>query len=510
MYPPHKLIGLAVSAVITELDRADNYWIGGYGPGPDTENKCRTLLSDYYGVDSRGSAIQSITYFLQKGDTFKALGILNALGKSPQKDSAKQKIVRAGEMHIRKNGLIAWDLARAVMVAGRSCWANHLTENEAWDFILLAAAKAQKVFSSWKEFAENYELGRSFWANGEPHAPTAKIIAHLLNDPDSFWAKVPFKTELGQKPIDAKDQAQSRMKKTICPGCGAPKTRPSQTAYVYCDYCGALADYDFQKAKENPAAQPGPVYEAIVAQLQAPLAQARAKGDQAAYYQLQERLFGAWVDACPNAIPPRAREEEYRRRYIAYMARANTLAAFDPEAEKHQAAVNQAVAGLQWTTVAGGGYRVGAPGWEKLVAALFPQQEYLADLNKREGVFAQQPDGAGDEVQRRITYSLFVQGWLPMITEDQAQALLARTNLAGEYISVPSTTDAHACACAQCGTTLEIPAGAKKTVCEFCGHVLNATAPTVDCPGCQAALTPTADGTAVNCPYCGTEIKRVG
>jgi hypothetical protein len=52
MYPKNKLFGLAVSAVITELDRADHYWIGGYGPGPDTETKCKTLLSDYYGASS--------------------------------------------------------------------------------------------------------------------------------------------------------------------------------------------------------------------------------------------------------------------------------------------------------------------------------------------------------------------------------------------------------------------------------------------------------------------------
>jgi DNA-directed RNA polymerase subunit RPC12/RpoP len=246
-----------------------------------------------------------------------------------------------------------------------------------------------------------------------------------------------------------------------------------------------------------------------VAQLQAPLAQARAQGDQEAYYKTQERLFGAWVEACPNAIPPRAKEEGFRQKYIAYMARAYTLAAFDKEAEKHQAAVNQAVAGLQWTQTTEGGYRVGAAGWEKLIAALFPQQQYLEELYKREGIYAQQPDGAGDEVQRRINYSLFVQGWLPMITEEQAQALLARTNLAGEYMAVPSDRDLHPVACVQCGTTLELPAGAKKTVCEFCGHVLAVEAPTVSCPGCQAALTPTLDGTAVNCPYCGTEIKRV-
>src|ERR1700685_1256011 len=33
-----------------------------------------------------------------------------------------------------------------------------------------------------------------------------------------------------------------------CYRCGAPKQLPSKTAYLYCDHCGALVDYDFRAA----------------------------------------------------------------------------------------------------------------------------------------------------------------------------------------------------------------------------------------------------------------------
>jgi hypothetical protein len=38
------------------------------------------------------------------------------------------------------------------------------------------------------------------------------------------------------------------VKQVECSRCGAPKRLPSRTAYLYCDHCGALVDYDFRLA----------------------------------------------------------------------------------------------------------------------------------------------------------------------------------------------------------------------------------------------------------------------
>ncbi len=510
IYPNHKLWGLAVGAVLIELDKADHYWIGGWGPGEHTKAWCTNVLNDYYGVDSRESAFDSLKYFFREGHTKDAREMLSALDGAPENDSARQNLVRNAAPQIEKFGLTAWDMARAVMVSGWSCWAEYLTEDEAWHLIMSAAAKVQKTFTSWRMFAVNYELGRLFWSKGKPHDQTAEALDRLLSDPKSPWNRLPFDTDLCFEIIESQDQAKSRMKKSKCPECGALKTRPSLTGYVYCDYCGSLADYDFNKAKENPAAQPGPVYQQLVAEMQATMAAAKANGDKNGFLAAQEKLFSAWVDACPQAIPPRAKEPSYRKRYIHYLAKAATSAAFDPTAQKHQAAVEQAMAGLQFVMTDTGAYRVGSAGWENLCAALFPQQEYLEQLNVKEGILALQPDGAPPELQRRMGYSMFVQGWLPMITEEQAQALLKRTGLEGEYQAVPPPSAASRIAsCIDCGAKLEIPEGAHKTVCENCGHVLDSGAPTLPCPGCNVSLTPTFDGTAYNCPYCKTEIRRI-
>ncbi|HEV3066274.1 MAG TPA: hypothetical protein VGY50_00425, partial [Streptosporangiaceae bacterium] len=44
------------------------------------------------------------------------------------------------------------------------------------------------------------------------------------------------------------------VKQVTCPRCGAPKRLPSKTAYLYCDHCGALVDYDFRLANSGTSA----------------------------------------------------------------------------------------------------------------------------------------------------------------------------------------------------------------------------------------------------------------
>lgn len=41
------------------------------------------------------------------------------------------------------------------------------------------------------------------------------------------------------------------VKRCSCAVCGAPKKLPTVTAYVYCDYCASLIDYDLRRACEG-------------------------------------------------------------------------------------------------------------------------------------------------------------------------------------------------------------------------------------------------------------------
>ena len=41
------------------------------------------------------------------------------------------------------------------------------------------------------------------------------------------------------------------VKRCTCVTCGAAKKLPTVTAYVYCDYCASLIDYDLRRACEG-------------------------------------------------------------------------------------------------------------------------------------------------------------------------------------------------------------------------------------------------------------------
>src|SRR5437868_10828287 len=71
------------------------------------------------------------------------------------------------------------------------------------------------------------------------------------------------------------------VKRVACSRCGAPKTLPSATAYLYCDYCGALIDYDFRIANaDTNAGLTNTVFHRLMAMVQGAMAQAKARGDR--------------------------------------------------------------------------------------------------------------------------------------------------------------------------------------------------------------------------------------
>lgn len=439
-YPDHQLWALAVGAPVICTEGLDVSLLGGRRhDDPKTVGWCQYALKTLYGVESRPQLEQALAYLFQ-----------------------------------RAPGPMAWDLARAVAVAGWGVWAGLFQELEAWQVIMTAGAKVQRAYASWDALADGYEAGRSAWAKGAPHEPTARALAWLRGDPQSPWKRLPWSLDLGIKLFDARP-AKVRFKRTTCPTCGAPKQRPSPTAYVYCDYCGALCDFDFVKACEKPLERPGPVYVQVLSRLQALLDEARARGDVDAYRAVQRQLYEAYVDAAPGSCSPRVQDPAYRARYVACAAEGAVVRAFDAQSREHEAAVARATKALAFMQVAPGVIRVATQPWEALLAAVLAQQAYDANLLGARGVWDMNPDGASRALQERATVSMFVQGWLPMLEEAQARALVERAGLRGEYVEA-DPVQGETRACGNCGgPTLVLP-GAKQVVCDHCGRKLDVVA----------------------------------
>lgn len=299
------------------------------------------------------------------------------------------------------------------------------------------------------------------------------------------------------------------VKKTTCHNCGGAKTLAPKTAYVYCDFCGSLTDYDFQKACENPqSAMPGPAYEALVRDTNADAQLARQTKDRDKFYEIQARLFDRWVDLCPNAVSPRAKKDpEYRAQLVKYMATTAAVNEFDETFQGYASKVNEQVRGIQWEGMFPKMIAKSETFWP-MYQTVKEQLEHSFSVLKAQGVLDMHPDQAPESLQRRMTYSMFCQGWLPTLAEADSEKMIADAGLKGEYSKLePTETDLRHCG--GCGSDLESVKGGKAMVCEECGTVIDIEHPEVNCQNCAGMISFPVGKNRLQCPYCQAEAQRM-
>jgi len=305
-------------------------------------------------------------------------------------------------------------------------------------------------------------------------------------------------------------KAHSRfIKRVSCSQCGAPKSRPSTTAYIYCDFCGSLMDYDFRMANANTnAGITNTIYHRIMTTVQMPLAQAKAQNDRDAVRQIYKQVFTQWLQECPAAASPRAKTDmTFRSQLIDYFAECAVVKDLDPHQATLQTQMDGLVARLQRIPQPGGAWMAAGPFWE--YAALFKKQmEGTYALIRELGVHNMDPDKASDTVALRMEYTTFCQAWLPHLSPADGEKLLKFYGLNAEYDEVqPHQSEQRHCG--QCGSDIEALPGAKQVVCESCGFTIDVNSQAIPCQKCGALLSFPVSANHVVCPYCSTDTRRV-
>jgi DNA-directed RNA polymerase subunit RPC12/RpoP len=297
------------------------------------------------------------------------------------------------------------------------------------------------------------------------------------------------------------------VKRCTCVTCGAPKQLPSATAYVYCDYCASLVDFDLRQACEGDTL-PGPEYVALVNSSQAASQAAVAAGDRDGYRAIQERIFSAYVANVPMAVSHRARNDQgYRQAYVRYMAEAAVARAFDPAYQVLEAEMRQRVMGLRYTgnmlspTVDPDSF------WP--MAGTLEKQIELSRAHYRSGGFADIDPDRGEHLLPKMAWSGFCQGWLGMLPTDAAARLLQQTGLTSEYVPV-AAVDGQPRHCGGCGAEFTALPGANAIVCEGCGRTMHLGDAEIPCASCGAAMTLPAGADETSCPFCQSLVRRAG
>lgn len=306
----------------------------------------------------------------------------------------------------------------------------------------------------------------------------------------------------------AQQSGPRQLKRVTCRTCGASKLTPPKTAYMYCDYCGTLADWDFRIAcEQGGSAQPGPKYEQLNRQLAPKLGEALASGDRETYLNLQKQLFDAHMTACPASYSPRLGDPEYRSQLLDYTALCYSTAAFDPECKQLENGMQMAMGGLQWTGGMGSQRLVEPTSFRRLIDAFKAHNARFLDLSRVH--LEMHPDHPPEEMLTQIGASAFIQGWLPYLNQQQQDELIAEFGLSGEYVSAepPQGTERP---CQGCGTTLTVPQGARRTVCESCGHTNDWTRAQIPCTNCGTPILVPPGQTRFSCPSCGADMRLDG
>jgi LSD1 subclass zinc finger protein len=297
------------------------------------------------------------------------------------------------------------------------------------------------------------------------------------------------------------------VKRCSCVVCGAPKKLPTVTAYVYCDYCASLIDYDLRRASEG-AVSPGPEYAAAVNAAQAASGAAIATGDRDTYRDLQRKVFAAYVTHVPMAVSHRARNDPgYRAAYVHYMAEFALARAFDPAAQALEAEMRRHVTGIRYV----GGLMsptVEPESFWPVADTLEKQIESSLSLYRSAKLAEIDPDRA-EHLTGKLAWSGLCQGWLGMLPAAAASQLLDRAGLMNEYEPVQAQ-DGQPRHCGGCGGQFSALPGATAAICDGCGRKMDLASAEIPCASCGATMTLPSGADRVACPFCQSQVARAG
>jgi len=300
-----------------------------------------------------------------------------------------------------------------------------------------------------------------------------------------------------------------KIKKFTCIQCGAPKINPYLSPYIVCDFCGSFTDVDFAVGLEawNKDPKRTEKYSMAKIEFEQKLAQLLGKGDKENYQKVQHAYWDLYYKIYPEYLPPSVNTEEKYHLYLEVCAVSSTESAFDPYWAKkagEQALLQQSVTY----------YAKDGKTYADSVAFFKLSDFFIGYIKESFNDFYDKPryaimyDLLPPDVHLKLKLSMFVQAWIPYLTEQDEKKLLTQTNFTTEYTEVV-LPEGDKQSCQHCHHTLFVPKGSYKVYCEHC-HKINSIKKVFNCTACGNENTvPDNPAKPVNCSSCGTENRLI-
>jgi LSD1 subclass zinc finger protein len=259
-----------------------------------------------------------------------------------------------------------------------------------------------------------------------------------------------------------------RIKKFRCIQCGGPKVNPYHSPYIMCDFCGSFTDIDFAVGMDtwNASALHTDGYQLRKMQIMNAAQAALARGDRSTYFSRQWEFWNDYYQTFPAYLPPTIDDDVKYRLYLEVCSQSSTESAFDPKWQQYSARQQELQAAVQ--------YRLNGFDRRAESSSFFALAEFFTQIMK-EGMrsFYDNPrydimhDLLPESVHLKMKMSMFVQAWLPYLTDQDAERLLKMFGFSTEYVEM-SQPPGKTVECASCRRSLFAPEGSYRVYCESC------------------------------------------
>lgn len=300
-----------------------------------------------------------------------------------------------------------------------------------------------------------------------------------------------------------------RIKKFSCINCGAPKVNEYILAYIMCDFCGSFTDIDFAVGmdKWNESALNTVNYQFRKMQLMSQAQGALARGDRSGYHGIQREFWDFYYRSFPAYLPPTIDTPNKYGLYLEICAESSTESAFDPKWQQYGATQQQLQAAVQYQQ----------SGFERKAesSSFFALAEFFVQIMK-EGMrgFYENPKYAimhellPQTVHLKMKMSMFVQAWLPYLTDTDAAKLLKLVGFSNEYVEIAKPSGQNV-PCGSCKTELFAPEGSYRVFCEKCRKTTPVRS-SFFCSSCGAPNDiPENPGKPIDCARCGVANRLI-
>lgn len=300
-----------------------------------------------------------------------------------------------------------------------------------------------------------------------------------------------------------------RIKKFTCINCGAPKVNEYKSPYIMCDYCGSFTDIDFTLGmnfwNQTPLKTLGYEFNKIAYAQR--MQYALQKNDRSRYWELQHGYWDYYYRTYPAYLPPSIDTGEKYATYLKVCANSSTNSAFNPSNGEIQMKMQQLQQSVTYD------YSKGSP--KANGDSFFLMAEYFINITK-EGFkdFYNDPqyeimnELLPQSVHLKMKLSMFVQAWLPYLTEGDITKLLKMTGFSLDYVEIKQPPGKMG-NCENCKAEIYIPDGSYRVFCEKCRKTTRVLS-VFKCSSCGAENdVPDNPSKPVVCQYCGVENRLI-